>query len=395
MKKIISIFLTLSVLAVNAQEKAKSQKVNHPKTMKTASGLEYTITEKGNGKKPLNGDKVVVHYTGRLTNDSVFDSSLRRGTPFTFKLGEGQVIKGWDEAFLLLQVGDKATIKFGPELGYGERGTGPIPPNATLIFDVELLDIIESIRPWVPTTKDTISLPLGGKFIVMQHNKQAQKVETGAKVNLHYSGFFKDGKMFDSSVERKQPFSLVIGKGQLLPALEEGLMQMHKGEKAKFYIPYNLAYGEQGRPPIIPPMADLIFDMEVLDVIPNFHVTRFDVKGKELKTTASGLKYYEIKKSGNPLKAEAGKTVQVHYSGYLADGTMFDSSVERGNPIEFKLGQGQVIQGWDEGISLMNVGDKLTLVIPYHLAYGETGHPPMIPGKAELTFDVELIEVKN
>ncbi|MCW3083498.1 MAG: peptidylprolyl isomerase FKBP-type [Bacteroidetes bacterium] len=128
------------------QEIVKNQEVNNSKTMKTASGLEYTIKEKGKGKKPKNGDKVVVHYTGRLTNDAVFDSSVKRGTPFSFKLGAGQVIKGWDEALLLLQVGDKATIKFGPELGYGDRNTGPIPANSTLIFDVELLDILSATQ---------------------------------------------------------------------------------------------------------------------------------------------------------------------------------------------------------------------------------------------------------
>ena len=94
------------------------------------------------------------------------------------------------------------------------------------------------------------------------------------------------------------------------------------------------------------------------------------------------------------MKAEAGKTVKVHYSGYLADGKMFDSSIERGEPIEFPLGQGMVIPGWEEGIALMNVGDKLRLVIPYYLAYGEQGREPIIPAKADLTFDVELVDVK-
>jgi FKBP-type peptidyl-prolyl cis-trans isomerase len=129
------------------QETVKSEKANNSKTLKTSSGLEYTINEKGNGKKPNNGDKVVVHYTGKLTNNTVFDSSVKRGTPFSFKLGADQVIKGWDEAVLLLQVGDKATIKFGPELGYGDRALGPIPANSTLIFDLELLDVIAADTP--------------------------------------------------------------------------------------------------------------------------------------------------------------------------------------------------------------------------------------------------------
>ncbi len=396
MKKVTLIILALSTISMvaNAQEKGKISKTKTPaKTMKTASGLEYTIKEKGTGKHPQIGDKVVVNYTGKLTNDSVFDSSLKRG-PFTFKLGSGEVIKGWDEAFQLLQVGDKATIKFGPELGYGDKGSGPIPPKATLIFDVELMDVIESPKQWDAKGKDTVTLASGMKYIIIKENKVGEKAAAGTKVSLHYSGFFKDGKMFDSSIERGQPFSVKLGDNQIIKALEEGIESMHKGEKAKFFIPYMLAYGEQGHPPVIPEKADLIFDIELLDIQKVIVPVLFDITGKEMKTTPSGLKYYELLRTNNATKAGAGKAVKVHYSGYLADGKMFDSSVERGEPIEFVLGQGQVIAGWDEGITMMSLGDKLRLVIPYHLAYGESGRPPMIPAKAELTFDVELVAVK-
>jgi peptidylprolyl isomerase len=318
---------------------------------------------------------------------------LKRG-PFSFKLGSGEVIKGWDEAFLLLQVGDKATIKFGPELGYGEKGSGPIPPNSTLIFDVELLDVIESPKQWDVKGKDTISMAGGWKYIMVKENKTGEKAAVGTKVSVHYSGYFKDGKMFDSSLDRGQPFSVKLGEGQIIKALEEGIELLHKGEKAKFFIPYKLAYGEQGHPPVIPPKSDLIFDIELLDIQKVIVPALFEITGKEMKTTASGLKYYEILKTNGTTKASSGKTVKVHYSGYLAEGKMFDSSVERGEPIEFVLGQAQVIAGWDEGITLMSVGDKFRLVIPYYLAYGENGRPPMIPAKADLTFDVELVEVK-
>lgn len=393
MKKVLTLILTFTVLAVSAQEKAKSQKVKKPKTVKTASGLEYTITEKGNGKKPLVGDKVIVHYTGKLTNDTVFDSSVKRGEPFSFKLGAGQVIKGWDEAFQLLQAGDKATIKFGPELGYGAQEMGKIPANSTLIFDIELLDVVEGIRAWDVKGKDTIKTASGLKYIMIQR-KDGEKVASGKKVTFNYNSFLIDGKMFDSSIERGKPLTVKVGQGQLFPGLDEGLQLLNKGEKAKFIIPYQLAFGEKGIPPQIPEKADVIFDVEITDIQPIAAPPLFDITGKEAKSTASGLKYYVINKSSSVVKAEAGKTVKVHYSGYLADGKMFDSSVERGEPIEFQLGKGMVIPGWEEGIALMTVGDKLRLIIPYVLAYGEPGRPPMIPEKADLTFDVELIEVK-
>jgi len=109
-------------------------------------------------------------------------------------------------------------------------------------------------------------------------------------------------------------------------------------------------------------------------------------------TTESGLKYIVLKKGNGP-KAEPTKAVEVHYTGSLTDGKVFDSSRERGEPIEFILGAGQVIPGWDEGIALMHVGDQFKLFIPSKLGYGEAGAGGVIPPNADLIFDVELMSV--
>lgn len=109
--------------------------------------------------------------------------------------------------------------------------------------------------------------------------------------------------------------------------------------------------------------------------------------------TKSGLRYQIIQK-GNGKPAEAGKMVSVHYKGQLADGTVFDSSYKRNAPLDFQVGVGQVIPGWDEGICLLNVGDKARLVIPSDLAYGSAGAGGVIPPNATLVFDVELMDVK-
>ena len=111
------------------------------------------------------------------------------------------------------------------------------------------------------------------------------------------------------------------------------------------------------------------------------------------KKTASGLRY-QIIQEGSGEKAQKGKTVSVHYKGQLADGTVFDSSYKRNQPIDFPLGVGQVIAGWDEGIQLLKVGDKARLVIPGDLAYGSRGAGGVIPPNATLVFDVELMNVK-
>jgi peptidyl-prolyl cis-trans isomerase A (cyclophilin A) len=111
------------------------------------------------------------------------------------------------------------------------------------------------------------------------------------------------------------------------------------------------------------------------------------------KRTASGL-YYIIEQEGKGAQAVKGKQVSVHYTGTFWDGTKFDSSLDRGQPLPFTLGTGQVIPGWDEGVALMKVGTKAKLIIPYFLAYGEQGYPGAIPPMSDLIFDTELIEVK-
>jgi len=111
--------------------------------IQTASGLQYRDIIVGTGENPVKGQIVKVHYTGRLDDGSVFDSSIPRGQPLAFPVGTGRVIPGWDEGIVSMRVGGKRQLKIPPELGYGREGTpgGPIPPNATLLFDCELVDL--------------------------------------------------------------------------------------------------------------------------------------------------------------------------------------------------------------------------------------------------------------
>lgn len=105
------------------------------------SGLRSIVTAEGDGATPTKGQTIAAHYTGYLPNGTKFDSSRDRGAPFETQIGVGRVIRGWDEAFVNMKVGEKRLLIIPPELGYGARGAGPIPPNATLVFDVELVEV--------------------------------------------------------------------------------------------------------------------------------------------------------------------------------------------------------------------------------------------------------------
>jgi len=138
-KSNILLIAALSVVAVVAG--LITWKLLFPSQVITSTGLKYTDEVVGTGASPMPGKIVKVHYTGRLENGVKFDSSVDRGEPLEFPIGVGRVIKGWDEGVMTMKVGGKRRLIIPPELGYGSRNLGVIPPNSTLIFDVELIEV--------------------------------------------------------------------------------------------------------------------------------------------------------------------------------------------------------------------------------------------------------------
>jgi len=236
-------------------------------TITTASGLKYIIWKKADGAKADVGDNVSVHYAGRLLDGSPFDDSYKRGQPFTFPLGGGRVIKGWDEGIAYLNVGDSATLIIPSELGYGSADRPTIPANSTLIFDVELMDVKKVAKPVPYETKgmDTISTGTGLKYIRL-NKTSGESVTEGSTVAVHYTGYLHDGTIFDSSISRGEPISFPIGVGRVIKGWDEGISLLKVGEKARLLIPYQLAYGERGAGAMIQPKTDLIFDVELISV---------------------------------------------------------------------------------------------------------------------------------
>lgn len=256
----------LLLVSVAIFSSCSSQNTPKDEYTTTASGLKYKMTQEGSGVQAEKGTKVKVHYTGKLEDGTVFDSSVERGQPIEFELGIGRVIKGWDEGIALLKEGGKATFIIPANLGYGARAQRSIPANSTLIFDVELIKVTAPVKieAFDCAEKDTVETRSGLKYIVVAEGEgKAPKFKSN--VSVHYSGYLENGQMFDSSVKRGAPFQFPLGLGRVIKGWDEGVALMKEGSKYRLIIPYYLAYGENGQGPI-PPKATLIFDVELLKV---------------------------------------------------------------------------------------------------------------------------------
>ena len=252
------------------------------------------------------------------------------------------------------------------------------------------------------SAKEGVTVTASGlQYMILEEGPDTGSTPKSSEtVDVHYVGTLIDGVEFDSS--RARGAAARFRADQVIDGWVEGLQLMSEGDRFRFFIPADLAYGKSGTPggPIGPNQA-LIFDVELLKVISPeknlaeaeaFLTSNADKEG--IKKTDSGLQYKVIASGAADGKTPTeANVVKVHYEGRLLNGSVFDSSIERGEPIEFPLGG--VIPGWIEALQLMREGDKFQLFIPPELAYGARGTPggPIGPNEL-LVFDVELIEVK-
>jgi peptidylprolyl isomerase len=361
----------------------------------TDSGLQYQILEEGSGANPETGEVAQIHFAGWLGDGTELGNSYDLGQPMAFPLGNDLIMSGWDEGIALMKQGGKAKFIIPPELGFGPQGDGRvIPADATLYFEIELVDILPGSpeSPADVAESDCTETDSGLKICELEEGDGDQS-EAGQAVVVHYTGWLEDGTKFDSSIDKAQPFSFQLDAEQFIPGSDEGIVSMKVGGQRQLTIPAELAFGEEGLPGFIPPNSTLIVEVELLEVLPGAPAAPTEVDEDDYTTTESGLKYYDFEE-GSGDAPETGQQVVVHYTGWLEDGTKFDSSLDRGTPFPFALGVGQVIPGWDEGVATMKVGGKRQLVIPAELAYGDGGAGDVIPPGATLIFEVELLEIQ-
>jgi FKBP-type peptidyl-prolyl cis-trans isomerase len=380
-----------------AQDKPKASEVPEDKDpVTTASGLKYTVLVAGKpGAHPKIGDKVKVHYTGWLVDGTKFDSSRDRGAPATFTLG--QVVPGWNEALALMTVGARWKITLPPALGYGEHGSPPtIPPGATLIFDVELLDV--HVGPVMPTFHAAVpeaqkTTASGIKYEVLKEGAGDPPAEKDV-AEFKFAFWNVKGELIECSETRSSTVKACAADvSQQMPFMKEAMSLLKPGARMRFEVPPELCFGDKNVSPLLPAKSTTIWELELVRVVKPLPVPPFAMPDEaKVKTTASGLKY-EVIAEGDAAGAspKMGEKVKVHYAGWLPDGTLFDSSYQRGEEAVFPLGG--VIPGWNEGLAMMKPGATYKFVIPPALAYGARGMPPKIPANATLVFLITLVKI--
>lgn len=346
---------------------------------KTASGLEYGFLKRGGDEPPpARNDSVEVHYTGWLTDGTEFDSSRKRGQPAVF--GVTQVIAGWTEGLQLMTPGARCKFVIPGNLAYGENGSPPkIPPNATLVFDVELLRVIRmpKLRPAKPDAQQVLGSGVKWETVAAGAGELAAADDGLA---FRYAIWKTSGDLVDCS-ERQRDHRISGTMASLpFPFLKELAAKCRLGTIVRAEVP-QAVFPNVGE--------DTVWELELTGIhkLPAFR----KLDPAKTTRTQSGLEY-EVLALGEGQSPRATDTVVAHYSGWLTDGTLFDSSFSRGQPSEFPLNR--VIPGWTEGLQLMKPGGRFLFQIPGKLAYGERGSPPKIPANATLVFLVELVAVK-
>ncbi|KAE8677603.1 Peptidyl-prolyl cis-trans isomerase FKBP65 [Hibiscus syriacus] len=336
-------------------------------------GMKKKVVREGEGwETPDIGDEVEVHYTGSLIDGTKFDSSQDRGTPFKFNLGVGQVIKGWDEGIKTMKKGENAVFTIPPELSYGDSGSPPtIPPNSTLQFDVELLS-------W---TSDSFPLAL----IVIQ-NLMLPHAYSGFVVlmTVKYEVCLEDG----TPVSKSEGVEFAVGDGYFCPAFAKAVKTMKKGEKVLLTVRPRYAFGEDGRSSsdsegAVPPNTTLHITLELVSWKTVVHITKDNKIKKKIMKEGEG---YD--------RPTNGTVVQVKLIGKLEDGKIFVKKGHDEEPFEFKVDEGQVVDGLEKTVSTMKKGEHALIAIRPEYTFGSSESQKelaVVPANSTVYYEVELV----
>jgi FKBP-type peptidyl-prolyl cis-trans isomerase FkpA len=426
------ILLGCNVVGV-AQEKSNkkrhSEKMGSEHFTTLPNGLQYWVAKHGNGtRKPAFKDHIEMNIHVHIGDSVIFDSRKMlndKPVPYAIQMpkGRGDLIEG----LMTMVVGDSTVFAFSVDSMKKENPKQPTPPWAKpgdiIEYNVVLLSVRSEeeekkyedemaakqnviddklLREYFARNNLQPMKTTTGLYYVISRKGEGEHAKMGESATVNYTGKLMNGQAFDSNTDSafKHPQPLAFTVGKAIKGWDEGLQLLNKGAKATFYIPSSLAYGARDQRNI-PANSILIFDVELLDIKDPSQQAKTDDKmlqdyfaknNIKATRTPSGL-YYVIRQKGLGPMARPGKGITMNYTGKLMDGTAFDSNMDpkfgHVQPFTFRLGEGQVIKGWDEGVQLLQMGSKATFYIPSGLAYGESGNQK-IPPNSNLIFDVEV-----
>jgi peptidylprolyl isomerase len=381
-----------------------------------------------------------------LKDSTLFDSK-EMASPIVLPVIESQYEGDFYEALQLFSQGDSASfvLKAGPFFTktFGQPAVPEFMTDETdLYFDVKLAKVqseeeieaetqarnreqeeLEMVKLQQYVQNNNISVqPSATGVYYMESKKGSGKAPVADQyATVHFTVSLLDGMKLFSTVERGEPIDFKVGSKFENPGFQEAVGQMKEGGKANAIVPSSMAFGAQGAGNIVPPFSTLYYELELVKVMTEDEWNRKQeaaeakkaadqakvekeetaaiqkfMKDNNLKATTTlpnGLIYIE-KQAGTGARPVDGKKVKVHYTGKLLNGSVFDSSVDRGQPLEFVIGRGSVIEGWDTGIPLLSEGGKGILIVPSRIGYGAQAMGESIPANSTLIFDVELIETE-
>ncbi len=431
--------LTLLILiAVMAFLGCKDNK--YPDFEKTETGLYYRYHVTGKDTTSVKvGDFLMVDMIYKNMKDSIFNQN-QAGNPFMVEVKESSYPGDIYEAMRMMHVGDSMTFVISTDSFFISSLKTQVPnyldTNSDFFLTIRLNEIktkaqiekekmeemaklremeLKSIEAYLAENNIGVSPDSTGVYFISSKKGSGKQVEVGKIARINYKGSVVNGMPFeDTWGAGGEPYNYMVGTSYFGEGFDKTLTKMKVGDRATIIVPSALAFGENGIRGIIPPFSTLVFDVQIEDVMTEEEATKKEkefaqkLMAEEAKKIAKYIKdnkiteqpdadgvYMVYLKKGTGKKPGPGSIVSVHYTGTLLNGKKFDSSLDRGQPIQFSLGMGEVIPGWDNVLARMVEGDKVKVVIPSAQAYGRAGKGDAIPPFSPLVFDMELISINT
>ncbi|KAI4300926.1 hypothetical protein L6164_034252 [Bauhinia variegata] len=368
--------MPVSPLSCSLENELKIEEAEFPERQIGNEGLRKRILRKGvSWQTPFPGDEVQVHFKGRVENGASFESSYDKGTPFQFKVGHCEVIKGWDEGVATMKKGERAILRIPPKLAYGEQGSPPlVPPNSTLIFDVEMISW-SSIRDLT-----------GDGGIIKKTTREGEgwaSPRDSDEVLVKYEARIENGTLVSES---DQGVEFNVSEGYLCPAMSIAVKTMRKGEEAELALQFSYGLTEiskkttkidgclQANSKLSTIKIELVSWRSVIDVTGDKKILK------------------KIKKAGEGFdRPNEGSKVKVIYLTKLEDGTIIERKGTEEEPFEFTTQEGQVPEGIERAIMTMRKGEQALVTVSADYLSDRDGLKT-ISANEVLHYEVDLVD---